>query len=158
MIFGRLRFNHDHFCPLPHPQSPPTSLTVRISKSALFRCIVESDPSLTLSVSWFKDGEKLSSGGYVKVKDVSDARAHAEASVEILSVEERNSGEYACVASTELEEKVQAVANLAVLDVPQPPYTPEIVEVRGLAFCLRVRTLELRCLLGDMYYDVTVSE
>ena len=63
------------------------------------------------------------------MNEVTGARSHAEASVEILNVEDEHTGEYACVASTELD-RVQAKANLDVLDVPKPPYTPTIVKVK----------------------------
>ena len=57
------------------------------------------------------------------------ARKHAEASVEILKVEDAHSGDYTCVASTDLDRK-ESTAHLDVLDVPKPPFTPTIVSVR----------------------------
>ena len=65
------------------------------------------------------------------MNEVTGARSHAEASVEILNVEDEHTGEYACVASTELD-RVEAKANLDVLDVPKPPYTPTIVKVKTI--------------------------
>ena len=58
------------------------------------------------------------------------ARSHGEATVDILSVEDVHTGDYTCVASTELDRK-EAMAHLDVLDVPKPPYTPTIVTVCG---------------------------
>ena len=65
---------------------------------------------------------------YSRVKEVTGASGHGEATVDILSVEDIHTGDYTCVASTELDTK-EAKAHLDVLDVPKPPYTPTIVTV-----------------------------
>ena len=79
------------------------------------------------------------------------ARSHGEATVDILSVEDVHTGDYTCVANTELDRK-EAMAHLDVLDVPKPPYTPTIVTVCGTKTKRQVDNLCLNC-----FKDIKVS-
>lgn len=92
----------------------PQDYEVVAGQPATFRCNAVADSSLDLSIKWLSDGEEIdveSEPRFVRTNDYS---------LTISKTTELDSGEYTCVASTELDE-ARAQAQLIVEDVPNPP-------------------------------------
>ncbi|XP_036318841.1 neuroglian isoform X1 [Rhagoletis pomonella] len=98
----------------------PQNYEVAAGKSATFRCNEEHDEKLDLEIEWWKDGQPIdfeSEARFVKTNDNS---------LTIPKTVELDSGEYTCVARTQLDE-ASAKANLIVQDVPNAPRLVGIV-------------------------------
>lgn len=92
----------------------PQNYEVAAGQSATFRCNEAHDDTLTLTIEWWKDGQPIDFENQVRfVKTIDN-------SLTISKTIELDSGEYTCVARTELDE-ASARANLIVQDVPNPP-------------------------------------
>lgn len=92
----------------------PQNYEVNAGQSATFRCNEAHDNTLEIEVEWWKDGQPInfdSEARFVKSNDNS---------LTILKTIELDSGEYTCVARTELDE-ASAKAYLIVSDVPNAP-------------------------------------
>lgn len=92
----------------------PQNYEVAGGQSATFRCNEAHDDTLTLEIIWLKDGQPIdfdAEARFVKTNDNS---------LTIAKTMELDSGEYTCVARTELDEAT-AKANLIVQDVPNAP-------------------------------------
>lgn len=90
----------------------PQNYEVAAGQSATFRCNEAHDDTLTMEIIWLKDGQPIDNPiRFVKTNDNS---------LTISKTMELDSGEYTCVARTELDEDT-AKANLIVQDVPNAP-------------------------------------
>ncbi|XP_037936247.1 neuroglian isoform X2 [Teleopsis dalmanni] len=92
----------------------PQNYEVAAGSSATFRCNEAHDDTLDLEIEWHKDGQAIdfeAEARFVKTNDNS---------LTIAKTVELDSGEYTCVARTELDE-ASAKANLIVQDVPNAP-------------------------------------
>ncbi|ALC49261.1 Nrg [Drosophila busckii] len=100
----------------------PQNYEVAAGQSATFRCNEAHDDTLDLVIEWHKDGQAIdfeAEARFVKTNDNS---------LTIAKTMELDSGEYTCVAKTQLDEAT-AKANLIVQDVPNAP------KLRGIS-CL----------------------
>ncbi|KAM7349143.1 neuroglian isoform 1-T6 [Cochliomyia hominivorax] len=92
----------------------PQNYEVAAGQSATFRCNEAHDDTLNLTIEWWKDSQQIdfeAEARFVKTNDNS---------LTIAKTIELDSGEYTCVARTELDE-ASAKANLIVQDVPNAP-------------------------------------
>ncbi|XP_065366259.1 neuroglian isoform X2 [Calliphora vicina] len=92
----------------------PQNYEVAAGQSATFRCNEAHDDTLNLTIEWWKDSQQIdfeAEARFVKTNDNS---------LTISKTIELDSGEYTCVARTELDE-ASAKANLIVQDVPNAP-------------------------------------
>ncbi|XP_058977900.1 neuroglian isoform X2 [Musca domestica] len=92
----------------------PQNYEVAAGQSATFRCNEAHDDTLNLTIEWWKDSQQIdfeAEARFVKTNDNS---------LTIAKTIELDSGEYTCVARTELDEATGS-ANLIVQDVPNAP-------------------------------------
>lgn len=91
----------------------PQDYEVIAGTPATFRCSAVADTDLEMRIDWYKDGEIIdhSDSRFIKANDNS---------LQISKTIELDSGEYTCVASTDLD-RAEATATLIVQDVPNPP-------------------------------------
>ena len=92
----------------------PQNYEAEAGSTATFRCIAQHDPSLPMKIRWFKDGQ------YISVNTNNRFVQSSDHSLAIMRTTELDSGTYACMAETDLDQ-VQAQAQLIVQDVPNPP-------------------------------------
>ncbi|KAG9509224.1 Neuroglian [Fragariocoptes setiger] len=93
---------------------PPENLELPASKTAVFRCNAESDSTLQLQVSWLYNGKTIDFDSDPRMIQSRDN------SLSISKTKELDSGNYTCLAKSELD-SVSARASLVVQDVPNPP-------------------------------------
>ncbi|EDW07901.2 neuroglian isoform X1 [Drosophila mojavensis] len=92
----------------------PQNYEVAAGQSATFRCNEAHDDTLDLEIEWLKDGQPIDFAAEARFVKTNDN------SLTIAKTQELDSGEYTCVARTQLDEAT-AKANLIVQDVPNQP-------------------------------------
>ncbi|XP_037921152.1 neuroglian isoform X2 [Hermetia illucens] len=92
----------------------PQDYEVTAGNSATFRCNAVADSSLELKIEWWKDGQPIEFDKEARFVQTNDN------SLTITKTMELDSGDYTCVAKTELDE-TQMQAHLIVQDVPNAP-------------------------------------
>ncbi|XP_050669653.1 neuroglian [Leptidea sinapis] len=92
----------------------PENYEVAAGTSATFRCNAHADDSLNLQIVWLSDGQPLDLDTQPRF------RLNNDYSLLISDTSELDSGEYTCVARTEIDE-ARAQATLTVQDKPNPP-------------------------------------
>ncbi|XP_067316335.1 neural cell adhesion molecule L1-like protein isoform X3 [Pseudorasbora parva] len=115
---------------------PPHNLRVIVGTSIQFSCQAEFDPSFgdDFQILWEKDGMTLNSS--------ENARYVLDDGVlEIINVSFGDQGLYACVARTPVDQDM-AVAQLSVVDVPDPPEDVILSEHNG-------RSVKIQWIPGD---------
>ncbi|XP_013793618.2 neuroglian-like, partial [Limulus polyphemus] len=93
---------------------PPENLEVPIGQSATFHCKAEVDPTLSMTVKWFFNGEPIDYHQDPRVKQLESQ------SLFINTVKVSDSGIYTCYTETAID-KDSAWASLIVQSVPEPP-------------------------------------
>ncbi|XP_055914069.1 neuroglian-like [Eupeodes corollae] len=93
---------------------------VTVGETAEFRCSVMFDESLSLEIEWLKDGAPID---YEKQDRYSKGNDN---SLRILKTIGADSGEYICVARTDVDED-RKIVTLVVQDVPNPPMIVEVI-------------------------------
>ncbi|XP_016146495.1 neural cell adhesion molecule L1-like protein [Sinocyclocheilus grahami] len=115
---------------------PPHDLRVLVRTTIQFSCQAEFDPSIgdDFEILWEKDGMALNAS--------ENARYILDDGVlEIINVSFGDQGFYACVARTPVDQDM-AVAQLSVVDVPDPPEDMILSEHNG-------RSVKLQWIPGD---------
>uniref|UniRef100_A0A672NLH1 Cell adhesion molecule L1-like b n=1 Tax=Sinocyclocheilus grahami TaxID=75366 RepID=A0A672NLH1_SINGR len=115
---------------------PPHDLRVLVRTTIQFSCQAEFDPSIgdDFEILWEKDGMALNAS--------ENARYILDDGVlEIINVSFGDQGFYACVARTPVDQDM-AVAQLSVVDVPDPPEDVILSEHNG-------RSVKLQWIPGD---------
>lgn len=92
----------------------PESIELSAGKMAVLRCNAESDPTLTQEVIWLYNGKKIDPESDPRMIQSRDN------SLSITKTKELDSGNYTCLAKTDLDQD-SASATLTVQDVPNPP-------------------------------------
>lgn len=92
----------------------PESIELSAGKMAVLRCNAESDPSLTQKVVWLYNGRPIDMEADPRMIQSRDN------SLSISKTKELDSGNYTCLAKTQLDQDA-ASATLTVQDVPNPP-------------------------------------
>lgn len=92
----------------------PESIELSAGKMAVLRCNAESDPSLNQEVQWLFNGKKIDLESDPRIIQSRDN------SLSITKTKELDSGNYTCLAKTQLDSD-SASATLTVQDVPNPP-------------------------------------
>ncbi|XP_041975037.1 neuroglian-like isoform X1 [Aricia agestis] len=92
----------------------PENYEVAAGASATFRCNAHADDSLKLNIVWLNRGQPIDSEAQPRFRVTNDY------SLLISDTTELDSGEYTCVASTEIDE-ARAQATLTVQDKPNSP-------------------------------------
>ncbi|XP_009984315.1 PREDICTED: neurofascin isoform X5 [Tauraco erythrolophus] len=110
----------------------PEDQVVKRGSMPRLHCRVKHDPTLKLMVTWLKDDAPLYIGNRMKKEDDG---------LTIYGVNEKDQGDYTCVASTELD-KDSAKAYLTVLERPDQPRDLELTD-------LAERSVRLTWIPGD---------
>ncbi|XP_058635301.1 neural cell adhesion molecule L1-like protein isoform X6 [Onychostoma macrolepis] len=115
---------------------PPRDLRVLVGTTIQFSCQAEFDPSIgdDFEILWEKDGMALN--GSENARYILD-----DGVLEIINVSFGDQGFYVCVARTPVDQDV-AVAQLSVVDVPDPPEDVILSEHNG-------RSVKLQWIPGD---------
>ncbi|XP_067134439.1 neuroglian-like [Centruroides vittatus] len=92
----------------------PENFEVAAGKSATFRCNAEADSSLEMKIIWFFNGQPIDFDLDSRMIQTVDN------SLTIAKTIELDSGQYKCLAQTELDQD-EATASLTVQDVPNKP-------------------------------------
>lgn len=92
----------------------PQDYEVVAGTPATFRCNAVADSSLTLNIDWLNNGEIIDFDNQPRFVKSSDYSLTISKTIEL------DSGQYTCVARTELD-RAEAQATLTVQDVPNPP-------------------------------------
>lgn len=98
----------------------PEDYEVAAGNTATFRCNAVSDSSLPLTIEWLNNGQPIdfdSEPRFVRSSDFS---------LIITKTTELDSGQYTCLANTELDED-RASATLTVQDVPNAPRLKDVI-------------------------------
>ncbi|XP_067118775.1 LOW QUALITY PROTEIN: neuroglian-like [Centruroides vittatus] len=98
---------------------PPENFEVAAGKSATFRCNAEADPTLELRIIWLFNEQPIDFDQDPRMVQASDN------SLTITKTIELDSGIYACLAQTDLDQD-EASATLTVQDVPNPPKVKKV--------------------------------
>ena len=98
----------------------PQDYEVPASSTATFRCNAVADPSLEMNIDWMINGKLIDFEQEPRFVKQSDN------SLSITKTTELDSGNYTCIASTDLDE-TSAFATLIVQDVPNAPRLTGIV-------------------------------
>ena len=110
----------------------PESLAVCIGNLAVFSCNAESDTALNLQIEWEFNGRRLDPSGNAHLTLAPDNTLTVNSST--TTELEDTSGEYTCVARTELD-MVRATAKLVVQDVPKKPKITKVM-CNGVLACV----------------------
>ncbi|XP_056112188.1 neural cell adhesion molecule L1-like protein isoform X8 [Rhinichthys klamathensis goyatoka] len=115
---------------------PPRDLRVLVGTTIQFSCQAESDPSFgdDFEILWEKDGMTLN--GSENARYILD-----DGVLEIINVSFGDQGLYVCVARTPVDQDM-AVAQLSVVDVPDPPEDVILSEHNG-------RSVKVQWIPGD---------
>ncbi|XP_050968098.1 neural cell adhesion molecule L1-like protein isoform X7 [Labeo rohita] len=115
---------------------PPHDLRVLVGTTIQFSCQAEYDPSIgeDFEIIWEKDGMALN--GSENARYILD-----DGVLEIINVSFGDQGLYVCVARTPVDQDM-AVAQLSVVDVPDPPEDVILTEHNG-------RSVKLQWIPGD---------
>ncbi|XP_051752601.1 neural cell adhesion molecule L1-like protein isoform X8 [Ctenopharyngodon idella] len=116
--------------------NPPRDLRVSVGTTIQFSCQAEFDPSFgdDFEILWEKDGMTLN--GSDNARYILDDRV-----LEIINVSFGDQGFYVCVARTPVDQDM-AVAQLSVVDVPDPPEDVILSEHNG-------RSVKVQWIPGD---------
>ncbi|XP_063071451.1 neurofascin homolog (chicken) a [Engraulis encrasicolus] len=95
----------------------PEHLSSTRGATARFNCRIKHDPSLSIQVTWLKNGEPLNLAFWRMKRD--------DESLSIYNINEGDEGTYTCRVTTELDED-SASARLTVLDRPEAPKDLEL--------------------------------